>query len=429
LKFTQKKIKAHLKSYTSRGNLKQNKMKKQLLFSVAILAATLSNPLMAQHNHEKCATMTNQNARIANDPSLLLKMQEGEKITQQWLASNAGRATNAVITIPVVFHIVHNGEALGTGNNVSDSIVMYQLKRINEDYRKRNADTLMPSNAFYPDQADVEVEFCLAKRTPAGVATSGIVRHNIAGASWSISEVDSLIKPSTIWDRNKYINVWCVNLVDPASPGVDGYATFPTATTDSTDGVVVASFAFGYNTGGAKSIVATHELGHYFNLLHIWGDGTCASDSVADTPPAEMANSGCPTQPYNVAGPCNPGANGEMFMNYMDYSDAACVVMFSNGQKARMLAAINTFRSSLTTSNGCEATNVGINETANSQGVSIYPNPTFGNFSIAFETAPKEAVSIVLHNQLGAVVKEFNAVNSFSIYGQYSGLVFRVFIS
>lgn len=266
-----------------------NKMKKKLLLAVAFIIATSFSALLAQHKPEKCATMTILNAQIAKDPSILIKMQQAEKITQQWLLNNAGRETKQVITIPVVFHIIHNGEPIGEGDNVSDDLVKYQLKRINEDFRKQNADTLLSNHPFYPFQADCEIEFCLAKRTPSGKATTGINRYNKGQASWTQQEVDNLVKPSTIWDRNKYLNFWCVNVVDPDVPGLDGYATFPTETTDSTDGVVVIPSSFGYVGGTDKSITATHELGHYFNLLHIWGDGECASDSIADTPPAEKA--------------------------------------------------------------------------------------------------------------------------------------------
>lgn len=125
-----------------------------------------------------------------------------------------------------------------------------------------------------------------------------------------------------------------------------------------------------------------------------------------------MSNSGCPTFPHNVAGQCSPGANSEMFMNYMDYSDATCVVMFSNGQKARMLAAINTFRSSLTTSNGCTSLTVGINKFSNNQNFTVFPNPSTDNFQIEM-TAPSKVVNVNIYNHLGTIVKQINSVNNF----------------
>ncbi|MCC6186316.1 MAG: T9SS type A sorting domain-containing protein [Chitinophagaceae bacterium] len=381
--------------------------------SILAVLALSATSILAQ-THQKCASADLLQAAIKADPSILAKQADLEAKTKAFIKSRTlAKTTGTVYTIPVVFHIIHNGEAIGTGSNVSDSQVNFQLKRMNEDFRKTNADTLMPSHAFYPLQADCEIEFCLAKRDAAGNATTGINRYNKSGASWTINQIDTFIKPSTIWDRNKYMNIWCVNLIDPASPGVDGYATFPAGSNDTTDGLVVASFAFGWAAGsGDKSIVASHEIGHYLNLIHIWGDGTCGNDFVSDTPPAEMSNSGCPTFPHNVTGPCMPGANGEMFMNYMDYSDAACTVMFTPGQKLRMQAVLTSYRVSLTTSDGCTAP-VGIKEIAAAQNFNIYPNPNNGTFSIEAINNSNTKTAISLYNQLGAKVQQYKDVQNF----------------
>ncbi len=333
------------------------------LYALLLSGLLISLGTTLAQNQEKCASHSEYLKAKLNDPSIQLKESQFEAMQMQKGKKGNIPTKTGIITIPVVFHIIHNGEPLGTGDNVSDATVMYQLQRINEDFRKLNADTLPFGHPFYADQADCEIEFCLASIDTNGNPTSGIIRYNMASTGYTINQIDNLIKPQTIWNRYNYINFWCVNIVDPSVPGVDGYATFPTATTDQTDGVVVSTSSFGYLNGTDKSITATHELGHFFNLLHIWGDDLCGDDMVSDTPTAEHPNSGCPTFPYNVSGPCGPGVNGEMYMNYMDYSDAVCVVMFSNGQKARMLSAISTFRSSLMTSNGCQPAVLACNST------------------------------------------------------------------
>lgn len=384
-------------------------MKKTNLLLTLILLFAISS---TKAQHEKCATMPILEAQYLKDPSLKQRMAENEQKLQEYINQKSAHATASVISIPVVFHIIHNGESIGTGNNIDDATIMYQLQRINDDFRKLNADTLTSSDAFYSDQADSEIEFCLAKRDPSGNSTTGITRHERTEESFTIDEIDTDIKPSTIWDKDKYINIWCVNLIDPGSPGVDGYGTFPDAGTSTTDGVVVANFAFGYSDDGGKTIVLTHELGHYLNLIHIWGDDVCGDDLVSDTPPAEESNSGCPTYPHNVAGTCNPGVDGEMFMNYMDYSDAVCTVMFTEGQKTRMRATLANTRLSLTTSDGCtEAT--GIRDLDYTNGFNLYPNPTNSKITIENSNIENSSVNVKLYNQLGSLVKDYSAVNKF----------------
>ena len=151
------------------------------------------------------------------------------------------------------------------------------------------------------------------------------------------------------WNSTQYLNLWSCNM----SGGILGYAQFPGGTA-STDGVVILYSAFG-RTGTVsapynKGRTATHEVGHWLNLRHIWGDANCGSDLVNDTPTHNTANYGCPTYPHLST--CT-GTPTEMTMNYMDYTDDACMYMFTTGQSTRMTAAINTSRSGLLTSLGC----------------------------------------------------------------------------
>ena len=366
----------------------------------------LSSTIVQAQTHDKCAADDIHQAAIEKDPSILLKIQEAEakmiEFNQNKTASNK-KAT--VYSIPVVIHIVHNGEAIGTGTNISDEQAISQIARLNEDFRKTNADSLDASHPFYDDQADCEIEFCLASQDPDGNETTGILRYNGQRPSWDEHDFDSIMKPSTIWDRYSYMNMWCIEIDDPNSPGLDGYGTFPTSTTDSTDGVVVKYDEFG-SFDNYKSIVATHEVGHYLNLTHIWGDNqpNCGDDFVDDTPPAYQPNSGCPTFPHNPNDSCGTDENGEMYMNYMDYSDASCTVMFTNGQKDRMRAAITMFRSSLLTSEGCNLP-ASISNKALHNSFDVYPNPSNGNFTVdgSFD---KNNSSITLYGALGNIVQQ-----------------------
>ena len=154
------------------------------------------------------------------------------------------------------------------------------------------------------------------------------------------------------------MNIWSVNIQDPSAPGVDGYGTFPATANDQTDGIVIANTSFGTLANGDKAITGTHEVGHYLNLRHVWGDNQpdCGDDLVSDTPPSAEPNSGCPAFPHNPNDACGTGPNGDIFMNFIDYSDAVCTVMYTVGQRERMLSAISTYRAGLMASTAAAST-------------------------------------------------------------------------
>lgn len=314
--------------------------------------------VQAQDGQRKCGAMDNLAAKVAADPTLETRMNDVERHTQEYAASGQ-HSDRAVVTIPVVFHIIHNGDAVGSGENVSDTYINAQLDQLNKDFRKLNSDASLIPSLFAGVAADAEIQFCLAQRTPAGAATTGINRLNQGQASWTMNQIESSLKPSTIWDRNKYLNLWTV-VFGGSDAGTLGYAQFPGGAAN-TDGVVLLYSSLGSTAvtnpaGGAygKGRTCTHEVGHWLNLRHIWGDATCGSDLVSDTPTHNTANYGCPTYPH--ASTCS-GAPTEMTMNYMDYTDDACMYMFSAGQKTRMQAlfAAGGSRASLATSDGCTA--------------------------------------------------------------------------
>ncbi|MCF8444904.1 MAG: zinc-dependent metalloprotease, partial [Crocinitomicaceae bacterium] len=187
------------------------------------------------------------------------------------------------------------------------------------------------------------------------------------------------------WDPNSYLNLW----VFPLSNGLLGYATFPSDLNASPelDGVVISTTAFGafgnLNATNNLGRTATHEVGHWLNLRHIWGDDFCGDDFVNDTEPAEDPNYNCPNFPHNDFNSCGTAENGEMYMNYMDYVDDACMNMFTYGQVDRMWAVLNSSRFDLLNSIGCD--DISSIKESISNNFKIYPNPNSGQFTLEFK--------------------------------------------
>ena len=203
--------------------------------------------------------------------------------------------------------------------------------------------------------ADARIEFKLATTDPAGNPTTGITRT--ATATTAFSDDDSVKSAATggadAWPSDKYLNIW----VCPLGGGLLGYAQFPGGPA-ATDGVVILHSAFGTSGTAAAPFnlgrTATHEIGHWLNLRHIWGDdgtGCSGSDFVADTPNQGGPNYGVPTFP-KVS--CGNGPNGDMFMNFMDYVDDSAMIMFTAGQVTRMQATLDGLRSSIGTAISCD---------------------------------------------------------------------------
>jgi hypothetical protein len=306
----------------------------------------MSASLIAQR---QCGTMENLQMLIDNNPAIIEQMNAVEEHTRH--VEQHGTAPRAVITIPVVFHIVYKNST----ENISDAQIQSQLNVMNNDFRKLNSDVSLTPSLFAGVAADMEFNFCMAQRTPSGASFNGINR--VASTRTSAFGSGNNVKQSSTggtpgWDPNKYLNVWVCDI----GGGILGYATFPGTATATTDGVVCDYRYFG-TTGTAtapfnKGRTITHEIGHWLNLRHIWGDANCGSDLVNDTPTHQTSNGGCPAFPKNNT--C-AGGGTEMTMNYMDYTDDACMYMFSAGQKARSVAifAAGGSRAALLTSDGC----------------------------------------------------------------------------
>jgi len=334
-----------------------------VLGAVALLAFMLV-PLSityAQHSHEghvheghthengvRCYAEQHFQYQAQQDPSLLVKRQEMETMIKRYLENNKGRNANARVNdliIPVVFHVVWNTAA----DNISDTRIQNQLTRLNEDFNKENADASGVPAIFTGRHADAKIRFVLAARDPNCNPTTGITRTftNVTAFNANTNNIKSSATGGVDpWPVDDYLNIWVGDLLG----GVLGYAQFPNGN-PLTDGVVVAPFTVNTNANGQYEFGRTlvHEMGHYFNLRHIWGDGNCSVDDfVTDTPVSGQPHFGCPASGTNT---CS-GGDPDMFMNYMDYVDDVCMIMFTTGQVERMDAAIYTSRASLLSSQG-----------------------------------------------------------------------------
>ena len=265
-----------------------------------------------------------------------------------------------VYTIPVVVHIIHNDEPVGQGSNISMDRVLSQIEALNEDFRRLNKDTVNTPAAFKSSAADTRIAFVLAQRDPEGLPTNGVTRVKGSKESYAMSD-NWLLKSHNYWPAEDYLNLW----VAPLSGQYLGFAQFPQSNTAPgledasanrlTDGVVITYEYFGVNEAASpvsKGRTATHEIGHFLGLRHIWGDGGCNQDDYCeDTPNADSPNYGCPSGEVISCG------NSNMFQNYMDYTEDACMNLFTFNQMERMHIVLQNSprRSSLLVSKGGEA--------------------------------------------------------------------------
>lgn len=273
-----------------------------------------------------------------------------EQLTASLVLSGMTAKPGAPTIIPVVVHVVFNVKS----ENISAAQISSQITSLNKDYRAKNTDKTQTPAPFKGLISDANIQFALAKKDPNGKATNGITRTQTNRASFSD---DNAVKSAATggadpWPTDKYLNIWVCTFEHTAGGGqLLGYAQFPGGPPD-TDGVVILNTAFGTKGTAAapfnRGRTATHEIGHWLNLHHIWGDTEhCeGSDFVADTPSAQLPNFGTPKFPHVT---CHNGPNGDMFMNYMDYVDDIAMFMFTNGQVARMSATLAGPRSSIGT--------------------------------------------------------------------------------
>ncbi len=362
-----------------------------------------------------CATMDILRQRMEADPEFALRHQEMmDFIYNPNNPQTLFRQTNApniVVTIPVVFHVLYKNAT----QNISDAQINSQLDALNRDFRKLNADfnTVVPA-AFRPLGADMEIVFCKATRTPSGVASTGITRKSVA-SSFNFQNQYYTSTGEPAWDPTKYLNIWIGRFNNNQ---LLGFAYLPgTAPSIGEDGLCIGDQYFG-TTGTASAPfnngrTGVHEIGHYFGLLHPWGDDGVAcgnpyvnqftpsnDDRVADTPETDNPHYDCPTFPSNT-NTCTSSTNGAMFMNYMDYVNDACMAFFTAGQKTIMQNTLAGPRLSLLSSNGCAS--LGLNEVEAIKAIAVYPNPVSKYFMI---TSPQVSIDEVeIFNTVGQLVK------------------------
>ena len=286
--------------------------------------------------YRQCGVQSVNERLLEQNPALRDKQLKIEHECQRSIEKGeAQRVWRRLVTLPVVVHVVYKTDE----ENISDEQVQSQIDVLNQDYRGTNPDRANVPDPWTSLTADPNIQFELAEITRTeterdSFGTGDTVKRTADGG------IDP--RPTT-----KFLNVWVCNLGE----GLLGYAQFPGGPAN-TDGVVILYTAFGTNGAAAAPFnlgrTATHEVGHWLNLRHIWGDKTdCSgSDQVSDTPKAQMPNYGTPTWPHIS---CNNGPNGDMFMNYMDYVDDDAMFMFTLGQIARMNATLAGPRSSMVT--------------------------------------------------------------------------------
>ncbi len=321
-------------------------MIKKILFLIIITSTFIINA------QERCGTKIITKKMIKNNTNYATAKENVNKEVERWIKKHANNHKKNIITIPVVVHVVWKTNV----QNISDAQIQSQIDVLNEDYRRTNIDQINTPNVWETIAADCEIEFCLAKTDPNGQPTNGINRVQTTHGQFGM---DSDIHTSSAggaddWPNDDYLNIWVCDL----GSGLLGYATPPSSWIGDGDGLVIGYRYFGrigtlqspYNKGRT----ATHEIGHWLNLDHLWGGwGSCGNDQVSDTPKQESENYSCPGFPANIDACNTTNPNGDMFMNYMDYTNDACMNLFTNGQKTRMLAAINLYRPNMINHNLC----------------------------------------------------------------------------
>jgi hypothetical protein len=297
----------------------------------------------------ECETAIYQQSVGKNNPLLEQNIKAIENFIQQQKPATSARFTGtAVIKIPVVFHVIYHHQA----ENISDAKILSQLKALNECFRRQQSDSAKTPAVFKLLAADCEIEFELATSDPHKRSTTGIIRKYTPVERW---KADDLIKSSAQtgddpWDPASYLNIWVCNM-----RGVAGFSSVVGGPADK-DGVVLDYTVTGVNNkvGYEMGKTGVHEVGHWLGLKHIWGDENCGDDLVGDTPKQSTYSVGCPT---GIRSSCDNGVNGNMYMNYMDFTNDACTNLFTEGQKTRMrsLFAPGGPRYSLLSSTGLDA--------------------------------------------------------------------------
>ena len=368
-------------------------------------------------------------------------------------AKSSSSGNNYVI--PIIFHVIHGGEPVGTYPNILQDQIVSQVTILNQDYSGNSYNSSnYPINAFSSwaanqnipfsnlDQngrikiADFNIQFCLASHDTNGAILNepGIDRINYLSLGLSSPSLfasqeamktylDQDLKPKTIWNVTQYLNVWVTDKNNALTyagvssvPPLSGLMDLPNNSTDTTDGVWCYTKATGsYSIFPSGNYISefidgrtlTHEVGHYLGLRHIWGDSACGTDFCEDTPSAAGQNTGTPTYPHNSGSCASPSNNpdGEMFMNFMDYTRGPSKYMFTTDQRARAHAVMQNspFRNQLGSHNLCSAASAGyINPKLDE--VTLFPNPA--SDLVHLRLGNEKIIRIKIYNTLGLLIGE-----------------------
>lgn len=336
-------------------------------FTFFVILASLSFTTVAQN---RCGAMDNLEQTRQENPKAYQNYLNALEIAKNWEANplNQQRMGSDTIVIPVVVHVIYKTAS----QNISDQQINEQIEVLNKDFARLNSDASNTPARFQSVASGAKIKFCLANRDPSGNPTTGIERKQTTTTSFARGNTSMKFTAQNgldAWPRTKYLNLWSCNLGD----GILGFATFP-GESASLDGVVILSSVFGktgasapYNLGRT----ASHEVGHWLGLYHIWGDdgngsdGSCSgtntsqcngTDGISDTPNQCGATYGCVSGVQKDI--CNNTVNGFMYMNYMDYVNDNCMNMFTVGQVTKINAILSTSRSAILTSDGCSGETV-----------------------------------------------------------------------
>jgi len=384
-------------------------------------------------SQQSCRSFDYRQRQLSLHPALASVVEANEQFTRRQLQLESkgveskdvtgaspvrgGNPSLTVVTIPVVVHVIYNTSQ----QNVSDAQIRSQIDVLNRDYLKQNPDTANIPGYYSSLAANCGFQFVLAGLDTNGKATTGIVRKHTNVTAFNIEDgvKYSALGGDDAWDRDRYLNIWVCNLQGSTL----GYSSLVGGPKQS-DGIVVLYTAFG-STGTATAPynlgrTATHEIGHWLNMIHVWGDADCGDDQVADTPPQSEATYGNPT---GIVLSCGNTPYGNMYMNYMDFTDDIGMHMFTYGQRDRMrtLFAPGGFRyvllsspaasvAALSTDAGAETVNVANRP----QTLSLYPNPAVSQVSVKISDAACLGAILEVYNQMGQRVMS-SRVTSLSI--------------
>ncbi len=387
-----------------------------ILFFTAVLFF-ISVQGYSQHDGvHKCYTTELEQLNQQRYPEWKSQREQFEKDLKQQVLKLKNSKHNrveagALLKIPVVVHILHN-EANGaiTDENIPDQRVLEQIVTLNRDFRRANADAINTPIIYNGIATDTQIEFCLANRDPLGFPTSGINRVYNAKSPFIYPNDDALLKSLSYWPSDQYLNIWVCRMSDNSQTNkILGYAQFPSNTAlgglsndegpASTDGVVIHYTVFGMTSDASYNLgrTTTHEVGHWLGLLHTWGDGDCSVDDYIDDTP------NCDDQYFSdrltCIAPIQCGGR-RMIENYMDYSDDACMNLYTVDQKTRMQTALTLSprRAALINSKGCCDTC-----TTNTE-LNVFPNPSNGTVKIQIQFQNATDVDLYIYDRIGKLV-------------------------